>query len=45
MDHQDHIALLRDGVATEYGIWADFGSGTGAFTLALAELLNPSGQI
>jgi SAM-dependent methyltransferase len=45
MDHQDHIALLKDGLATEDGIWADFGAGTGAFTLALAELLGPSGQI
>lgn len=27
------------------GIWADIGSGTGAFTLALAELIGPAGQI
>jgi ubiquinone/menaquinone biosynthesis C-methylase UbiE len=26
-------------------MWADMGSGTGAFTLALAELLGPTGQI
>ncbi len=27
------------------GVWADFGSGTGAFTLALADLLGPLGVI
>ncbi len=27
------------------GIWADFGSGRGAFTLALAELIGPQGHI
>ena len=27
------------------GVWADFGSGAGAFTLALAELLGPGGTI
>jgi ubiquinone/menaquinone biosynthesis C-methylase UbiE len=26
-------------------VWADFGSGTGAFTLALAELIQPTGII
>jgi SAM-dependent methyltransferase len=39
MNHQDHVALLRDGVAGQ--VWADVGSGEGAFTLALAELLGP----
>lgn len=27
------------------GVWADFGAGTGAFTLALADLLGPGGEI
>lgn len=45
MNHQDHISLLKDGLGARDGNWADFGSGTGAFTLALAELLSPSGQI
>jgi len=31
--------LLRGGVPQPGGVWADFGSGAGAFTLALAELL------
>lgn len=45
MNHADHVALLRDGVQGPGGTWADFGSGTGAFTLALAELIGPAGQI
>lgn len=45
MDHADHVALLRDGVPNSGGIWADFGSGTGAFTLALADLIGPAGEI
>jgi tRNA A58 N-methylase Trm61 len=44
MDHTDHVNLLRDGI-TSGGAWADFGSGTGAFTLALAELIGPAGVI
>lgn len=39
MDHADHVALIREGVPTPGGVWADFGSGSGAFTLALAELI------
>lgn len=45
MDHKDHVALLRKGVPEPGGVWADLGSGTGAFTLALAELIGPSGHI
>lgn len=45
MQHQDHVALLRDGIAGPGGIWADLGSGTGAFTLALADLIGPTGEI
>jgi SAM-dependent methyltransferase len=44
MNHGDHVGLLREGVPGP-GIWADLGSGTGAFTLALADLLGPSGRI
>ena len=44
MDHADHVHLLRDGV-TRGGRWADLGSGTGAFTLALAELVGPGGEV
>lgn len=43
MDHADHVRLLRDGVPRVRGKWADLGAGTGAFTLALADLL-PAGS-
>ena len=45
MNHTDHVHLLRKGVSEPGGIWADLGSGSGAFTLALAELLGPTGRI
>jgi SAM-dependent methyltransferase len=45
MNHTDHVALIRDGIPATDGTWADFGSGIGAFTLALAELIGPTGQI
>ncbi len=45
MQHADHVNLLRKGVPEPGGVWADLGSGTGAFTLALADLIGPDGQI
>jgi ubiquinone/menaquinone biosynthesis C-methylase UbiE len=45
MNHEDHLYLLRNGIPRAGGVWADLGSGTGAFTLALADLLGPTGQI
>jgi ubiquinone/menaquinone biosynthesis C-methylase UbiE len=45
MTHDDHVRLLREGVLGAGDAWADLGSGDGAFTLALAELLGPSGRI
>src|SRR5258707_6327248 len=46
MNHKDHVYLLNDGVPdTPNQVWADLGSGGGAFTLALADLLGPTGQI
>jgi ubiquinone/menaquinone biosynthesis C-methylase UbiE len=45
MTHDDHVRLLRGGVLGAGDAWADLGSGEGAFTLALAELLGPSGRI
>jgi SAM-dependent methyltransferase len=45
VDHRDHVELLRPGVAAAGGRWADLGSGSGAFTLALAELLGPGSTI
>lgn len=46
MNHADHVALLAGGVTQgEGGSWADLGAGTGAFTLALADLVGPHGVI
>jgi SAM-dependent methyltransferase len=52
MDHADHVALLRGGVPAGQGpagqaaaVWADLGAGSGAFTLALADVLGPGGEI
>jgi ubiquinone/menaquinone biosynthesis C-methylase UbiE len=45
MDHRDHVALIRDGVAGAGSRWLELGAGEGAFTLALADLLGPGGRI
>lgn len=45
MQHEDHVRLLRDGVGERGVVWADLGSGGGAFTLALADLLGPTATI
>jgi len=45
MNHADHVFLLRKAIEQPGGVWTDLGSGTGAFTLALADLLGPGGTI
>src|SRR5437899_9532487 len=45
MDHVDLVRLLRDGVESTGGVWADLGAGEGAFTLALADLLGTGAKI
>jgi SAM-dependent methyltransferase len=45
MNHRDHVNLLRRGVPTTGGVWADLGAGAGAFTLALGELVGPGAVI
>lgn len=45
MNHNDHVHLLQKGIPGPGGVWADFGSGAGAFTLALADLIGPTGEI
>jgi SAM-dependent methyltransferase len=45
MDHADHVALIRDGVAGAGPEWLELGGGRGAFTLALADLLAGTARI
>jgi ubiquinone/menaquinone biosynthesis C-methylase UbiE len=45
MDHIDHVNLLRPAELAPGGTWADFGAGSGAFTLALRELVGPHANI
>jgi ubiquinone/menaquinone biosynthesis C-methylase UbiE len=45
MDHQDHVNLLRPANLSQGGTWADFGAGSGAFTLALSELVGLKAEI
>jgi ubiquinone/menaquinone biosynthesis C-methylase UbiE len=44
VDHHDHVELIRDAISPG-GTWLELGSGEGAFTLALADLLRNSGTI
>lgn len=45
MDHQDHVNLLKPAGLARGGIWADFGAGSGAFTLAVSELVGLNAEI
>ena len=45
MDHRDHVALIRAGVEGAGPRWLELGSGEGAFTLALADVLGQGGDI
>jgi ubiquinone/menaquinone biosynthesis C-methylase UbiE len=45
VNQSELIGLLREGIDSQGGEWADLGAGDGAFTLALAELLGPSAHI
>jgi ubiquinone/menaquinone biosynthesis C-methylase UbiE len=45
MDHTDHVNLLKPADLPAGGTWADFGAGSGAFTLALRELVGPHANI
>lgn len=45
MNHTDHVTLLQKGIPALGGTWADLGSGAGAFTLALADLIGPTGEV
>ncbi len=45
MNHTDHVNLIHAAIPDSGGVWADFGAGAGAFTLALAECIGASGSI
>ena len=45
MDHNDHVNLLKPAKLPPGGSWADLGAGSGAFTLALRELVGPTADI
>jgi ubiquinone/menaquinone biosynthesis C-methylase UbiE len=45
MNHSDHVALLRPANLHSGGTWADLGAGSGAFTLALRELVGVESAI
>jgi len=45
MTHDDRMALIRPGVDSDGGTWADLGAGSGAFTEILAEVLGGSARI
>jgi ubiquinone/menaquinone biosynthesis C-methylase UbiE len=45
MDHHDHVNLLKPANLNPGGSWADLGAGSGAFTLALREVLGPATTI
>ena len=45
MNHADHVRLLQGGISARGRVWADLGSGSGAFTLALADLLGVESEI
>lgn len=45
MNHSDHVALLKPADLKQGGIYADFGAGSGAFTLALRQLTGPEAVI
>lgn len=45
MDHADHVGLIGDGVLGAGPRWLELGAGTGAFTLALLELLGDEADV
>jgi trans-aconitate methyltransferase len=45
VDLRDAIELIGTAVAGRFGTWADLGAGSGTFTAALAQLLDPQSRI
>ncbi len=45
MNHDDHVRLIAGAFDRSGGVWADFGAGWGAFTLAIRDLAGPESEI
>jgi ubiquinone/menaquinone biosynthesis C-methylase UbiE len=46
VNHADHVQLIETGIERNSGgAWADFGAGSGAFTLALRDIVGPDAAI
>lgn len=45
MDHADHVSLIRDGIDGAGAHWLELGAGTGAFTLALLDVLGDRADV
>ena len=45
MKHSEHVHLIKKAITKKGGVWADLGSGDGAFTLALRDLAGPDVEI
>ncbi len=45
MNHSDHVHLIQKAIRNKGGVWADLGSGDGAFTLALRDLAGKDATI
>jgi trans-aconitate methyltransferase len=46
MNHADHVQLIEAGIERNSGgVWADFGAGSGAFTLAIRDIVGPDAAI
>jgi ubiquinone/menaquinone biosynthesis C-methylase UbiE len=45
MDHGDHVALIRDGLDGAGPRWLELGAGSGAFTLALLDVIGDAAEV
>ena len=45
MDHADHVALIRGGLDGAGPRWLELGAGSGAFTLALLDVIGDAAQV
>src|SRR3954468_18822551 len=46
VNHDDHVRLIETGLERNRGgVWADFGAGSGAFTLAIRDIAGPDAVI